>query len=236
MRDWLKMAGIVAVTAILTRFIPFSSFFRSVDTLVHELAHALATLLLSGSVMYIHLFGNQSGVTLSAYTDAWMAIPISLAGYMGSALFALLLFLLHAYRRERAGLIVVTVLAAVGLALFVRNGYGMVWCAGFAALTALICAIAPPWLRTGYYLLISFICLVESVISSFVILTISILDPGAAGDAANLSRVTFVPAFVWGLFFTAFSLWCAKLSTGLLFRGGFGRRGAVPHKKSTVSS
>ncbi|MCQ6562620.1 M50 family metallopeptidase [Paenibacillus mendelii] len=224
MRAWLKMAGIVIVTAILTRFIPFSEFVRNVDTLVHELAHALVTLLLSGSVMYIHLFGNQSGVTLSSYTEAWMVIPISLAGYVGSALFALLLFLLHAYKRERAGLIVVTVLAVVGLALFVRNGYGMVWCAGFAALTALIYAAAPPWLRTGYYLLISFICLVESVISSIVILSIAVVEPGSASDAANLSQVTRVPAFIWGLLFTAFSLWCAKLSTGLLFRRGFGQQ------------
>jgi len=168
--------------------------------------------------MYIHLFGNQSGVTLSAYTDAWMAIPISMAGYVGSALFALLLFFLHARRREQAGLIVVAVLAAAGLILFVRNGYGMIWCGAFAALTIVICAAAPLWLRNGYYLLIAFICLVESVLSAFIILALSFTDPGAAGDAANLRAVTTVPAFIWGLLFTAFSLWCARLSTSLLFR------------------
>ncbi|GGD95381.1 M50 family metallopeptidase [Paenibacillus nasutitermitis] len=208
----------------LTRFIPFSAFFRNVDTLVHELSHALVTLVLSGKVMYIHLFSNQAGVTYSSYTEQWMTIPISLAGYMGSSLFSLLLFLLYARRKEKAGLIIAAVLAVAGVALFVRNGYGMTWCAGFAALTAVIAAMAPIWLRHGYYLLIAFIVLVESVISPFVILSNAILSTGSAGDAANLGKATFVPAFVWALLFTAFSLWCAKMSTGLLFKRGFGQK------------
>lgn len=219
---WLKMILVVLLTSILTRFLPFSSFFRNVDTLVHELSHALVTLVLSGNVRVIHLYSNQSGVTLSSYAENWMAIPISLAGYIGSALFALLLFVLYAQRKERAGLIVVMVLAAIAAALFVRNGYGVLWCIGFAVLSALVAFMAPSWLRNGYYMLVAFICLVESVISPFVILGISFYNPGSAGDAANLSRATHVPAIVWCLVFGAVSLLCAKLSTSLLFKRGFG--------------
>ncbi|MEC0240796.1 M50 family metallopeptidase [Paenibacillus dokdonensis] len=215
------MILVVVLTSILTRFLPFSAFFRNVDTLVHELSHALITLVLSGKVMVIYLYGNQSGVTLSSFAENWMSIPISLAGYIGSALFALLLFFLYAKRKERAGLIVVTVLAAIAAALFVRNGYGIFWCAGFAFLTALVAYMAPPWLRNGYYMLIAFICLVESVVSPFVILSLSLYNPGAAGDAANLAQVTHIPALVWCLVFTAISLWIAKLSTSLLFKRGF---------------
>ncbi len=218
MYAWLKMAVVLVVTAMLTRLTPFSFFFRNVDTLVHELSHALATLMLSGKVMYIHMFSDQSGVTLSSYTDAWKGIPISLAGYMGSALFAVLLFALFAYRKVKGGLIVVAVMASVCLILFIRNSYGMMWSGGFIALTVLICFVAPPWLRNGYYLLIAFICLVESVLSSFTILSLSFLNPDAAGDAANLSNYTYVPAFVWGIGFVLFSLWCAKVSTSFLFR------------------
>lgn len=215
---WLKMAAVLIVTAMLTRLTPFSFFFRNVDTLVHELSHALITLVLSGKVMYIHLFSDQSGVTLSSYTSAWNGIPISLAGYTGSALFAVLLFFLSAYRKVKAGLIVIAALALIGLLLFVRNSYGMMWSGGFIAVTVLVYAAAPPWLRNGYYLLIAFICLVESVLSSITILSMSIINPSAAGDATNLSHYTYVPAFVWGAFFTLFSLWCAKHSTMLLFR------------------
>ncbi|MGN7360799.1 M50 family metallopeptidase [Paenibacillus sp. SAF-054] len=216
------MILVVFLTSILTRFLPFSAFFRNVDTLVHELSHAIVTLVLSGKVRVIHLYSNQSGVTLSSYAENWMAIPISLAGYIGSALFALLLFVLYAKRKERAGLIVVMALAAIAAALFVRNGYGVLWCTGFAVLSALVAFMAPSWLRKGYYILVAFICLVESVISPFVILSLSVFKPGSAGDAANLSRATHVPAFIWCLVFAAFALWCAKLSTSLLFKRGFG--------------
>jgi hypothetical protein len=211
----------MAITAFLTRFIPFSAFFRNVNTLVHELGHALVTLILSGNVMYINLYADQSGVTYSSYTANWKLIPISLAGYMGAALFALLLFYLHTRKKERAGLVVVTLLAVLSLMLFVRNDYGMIWCGGFAVLTIVICTIAPTWLRNSYYLLIAFLCLVESVISSFVILVLALQDAKSAGDAANLTEVTYVPAIFWGLLFTVFSLWCAKAAIKLMFTEGY---------------
>ncbi|RXZ79811.1 M50 family peptidase [Paenibacillaceae bacterium] len=228
LNSWIKLGLFLIVSTMLTRLIPFSSFFRSVDTLVHEMAHAMATLLLSGKVMYIHLFADQSGVTYSTYTDIWKAIPIALAGYMGASLFTLLLFRLYNKNRERQGLLIVAGLAILALVLFVRNSYGMIWCAGFAALTILVYTVSPGWLRQTYYLLIAFICLVESVISSFVILSLAFIDPAAAGDAANLSKATAVPAFVWGLCFTAFSLWCAKLSIGQLFKRLTAPRTIVP--------
>ncbi|WP_232055685.1 M50 family metallopeptidase [Paenibacillus alvei] len=218
-RSWTKVILFIVATACLTRFIPFSSFFRNVDTLIHELSHALMTLILSGKVMYIHLFSNQSGVTYSAYTSTWKAIPISLAGYIGASLFAVLLFYLHARKQEAAGLIAIASLALISLILFVRNGYGMMWCAGFVILTGLIWKFAPPWLRSGYYLLIAFICLVESVISSAYLVYLSMNMPNGAGDAANLSRVTYIPSIVWALLFTAVSLWCARISMGILFHG-----------------
>lgn len=219
MNSWVKMALFMLVAAFLTRMIPFSEFFRNVDTLVHELSHALVTLVLSGKVMSIQLFSDQSGVTYSMIDVPWKSIPISLAGYIGASLFAVLLFLFHSRGKERAGLILVAVLAAVGLLLFVRNGYGIAWCVGFIIVTVLLCLNRiPPWLRNGYYLLVAFICLVESVIGSFIILSLSITSAGTAGDAANLSRDTFVPAVVWGILFVAFALWCAKLASGLFIK------------------
>jgi len=216
------MIVVVVLTSILTRFLPFSAFFRNVDTLVHELSHALVTLGLSGRVNVIHLYSNQGGVTLSTYSSNWMAIPISLAGYIGSALFAVLLFYLYAKRKERAGLITVMILAIVAAALFVRNGYGVIWCIGFAVLSGLVAFMAPSLLQRCYYMLIAFICLVESVISPFVILFLSVTRPGSAGDAANLAQATHVPAVIWCLVFVAAALWSAKISTSLLFKRGFG--------------
>ena len=218
MSSWVKMALFVLITAMLTRFLPFSAFFRNVYTLVHEMAHAVMTLILSGSVLYIELYADQSGVTHSMIQPGWRSILISLAGYTGAALFAWLLFRLQAIGREKTGLLIVAAMAALGLLLFVRNGYGLIWCAGFAGITLLICLLAPGWLRMFYSSLVAFICLVESVISSMTILALSILTPAEAGDAANLSRETFIPAAVWGAFFALFALWCAKNAVAILFR------------------
>jgi hypothetical protein len=192
-----------------------------VDTLIHELFHALVTLLLSGKVMFIHLYADQSGVTYSAYTGNWMSIPISLAGYIGSALFAVFLFFLHSRKQEKTGLIIIAAIALIGLLLFVRNGYGMAWCGGFSLLTIFICALTRPGLLKGYYLFIAFICLVESVIGALIILSMAFLDPAAAGDATNLDRVTYVPAVFWGALFALFSLWCARMSIGIFYKRGF---------------
>jgi branched-subunit amino acid transport protein AzlD len=218
MFSWLRMAAIIIVTAFLTRFIPFSDFFQNVNTLVHELAHALTALLFKGSVMHIYLYADQSGVTYTSYTDSWMVIPIALAGYMGSALFSLLLFLLYGKGKERFGLALIAIAAGVALALFVRNEYGMAWSAGFTLLSVIIYFVAPGWLRGGYYLLIAFICLVESIISPFVLLVLSVTEPSSAGDAASLSEATSIPAFVWSALFCFFALWCAKRATHYLFK------------------
>ena len=139
-----------------------------------------------------------------------MSIPISLAGYPGSALFTLLLFRLHAARRERTGLFLIAALATVGLTLFVRNEYGILWCIGFALITILIGLAAANWLRVGYYMLIAYLSLVESVISACSLVFLSFNDPAAAGDATNLAQATWIPAPVWAIAFALFALWCAS--------------------------
>lgn len=217
MFTWLRASLIFIVVLLLTRFIPFSSFFRNVNTLVHELAHGAAALVLRGGVMEIHLFADQSGVTYTRFHEGWMMIPIALAGYIGASLYTVLLFAMYSRGRIQEGLWIVAILAALALALFVRNGYGMAWSLGFAVVTALIAMLGPTWLKKGYYLLIAFLSLVESVVSALVILYLSVVDSAAAGDATSLSQATDVPAILWGILFAAFALWCAKLSLGSLF-------------------
>lgn len=97
-----KTVVFLVVAAVLTRVIPFSSFFRNVDTLVHEFGHAIVTLLVSGKVLYIHLFADHSGVTYSsAAAHSWRFILIALAGYIVSTVFAVLLFYGHSAGSSR---------------------------------------------------------------------------------------------------------------------------------------
>jgi len=138
MNKWLKTILFLMASALLTRFIPFSSLFRNLDTMVHEFGHALVTLLLSGSVLRIELYANHSGVTYSAIEAGGRAVLVSLSGYTLASLFALLLFYLYAKGRHQWGLILASTVALLMLLLYVRGGFGMIWLSGFILLNVII--------------------------------------------------------------------------------------------------
>ncbi|MEK8132579.1 M50 family metallopeptidase [Paenibacillus filicis] len=232
MGNLIKTVLFLGISAFLTHLVPFSDYFRSLDTMIHEFGHALVTLLLSGKVMYIELYANHSGVTYSQVSSRWSLIPISLAGYMIASLFALLLFQLRAAGKERLGLQLMTVVAGLSLILFVRNQTGIIWLLGFLALTIMMLALAPRWLRDVYYLLLAFLTLEESVFGPFSLLLYAWQDATKAGDASNLASVTPVPAIGWALLFTLFSLWCAAQALKAFMRG---RKSSVERKSSPAA-
>jgi hypothetical protein len=219
MGNWLKTIVFLIVSAFLTHLIPFSSFFRNLDTLVHEFGHAVVTLLLSGRVMYIELYVDHSGVTYSSIAKPWTAIPIALAGYMTASLFAMFMFVTYAKGKQRLGLQVITLISLIALLLFVRNAFGMIWLIGFIALNVIVLAFAPRWLRDVYYLLLSFLSLEESVFGPFSLTMMAFLNPDRAGDATNLGLHSPLPPVVWALFFTLFALACASRALRAFFRG-----------------
>jgi hypothetical protein len=219
MSKWLLTVLFLIGSAFLTHLIPFSSFFRYLDTTIHEFGHALVTLLLSGKVMYIELYADHSGVTKSLMTRSWSIIPVALAGYMAASLFAWLLFALNARDLHRRGLLFVTLMAMLSLVLFVRNGYGMVWLAGFIALNLVVMLWGGRTLTRWYYLLVAFLTLEESVFGPFSLLMLAMERPGRAGDASLLAQETVVPALVWAALFMVFALWCAKRALECFFGG-----------------
>lgn len=223
MKDWLKTILLLFVAALLTRFIPFSYLFRTLDTMVHEFGHAVVTLLTSGEVIRIDLNADHSGVTYSTLTSNWAAILTALAGYIGASLFAVLLFYLFYKRLEQLGFAVMTLIAAVMVALYVHGGYGFWWLAGFILLNAIIMFFAGNWLRKGYYLLLAFITLEESVLAPSMLMLAAVTSPGQAGDASNLAASTFIPAPVWAALFLLVALWCARLAVSLFLRRSRGQ-------------
>jgi hypothetical protein len=209
MGNWMKAIMYIIGSAFLTRLLP-SSFFRNVDTMVHEFGHALATLGLSGRVMSISLNADHSGVTYSSVEAGWRVLMVSLSGYMAASLFAWLLFHLYAKKQYRAGLIVISVIAGVSLLLFVRNNFGMLWLAGLLALNIVLLLFAGNTILKYYFLFLSFLSLEESVMGPIVLLQLSLRQTGGAGDAALLAAHTLVPAIIWAALFIGFALWCAK--------------------------
>lgn len=225
MNRWLATILFLVVSALLTRVIPFSSFFRNLNTMLHEFGHALVTLLLSGRVTRIELNPDHSGVTYTLLTS-WSVIPVALAGYVLASLFSLLLFYFYNQRREQLGMITITLIAAVMLMFFVHQGFGLWWLIGFIVLNAIVFLFGGA-IQHFYYVLVLFLTLEESVLSTITIVFHSIVAPQAAGDAASLQQMTGVPAIVWSVGFVVVALYCAKVSLSLLFsrwKEGFRKR------------
>ncbi|MBD2844278.1 M50 family metallopeptidase [Paenibacillus sp. IB182496] len=206
---WLLTALILVAMLLLTRLLPFSYFFRTLDTMIHEFGHAAATLVLSGSVLAIELNANHSGVTYSLIEPGWRSLLVTLTGYFTASLFAVLLFWLFARRRERSGLIGMTVLAVLMLLLFVHEGYGLVWLIGFSVVNLAVLLLGR-FVRSFYFLLLAFITLEESVLAPLSLLLLAWTDPARAGDASSLARMTWLPAWLWALFFLLGALVCAR--------------------------
>jgi hypothetical protein len=217
MNKWLKTILILAGSAFLTRFIPFSSLFRNLDTMIHEFGHALITLVLSGQVLRIELYADHSGVTYSAIQAGGRAIGVALGGYPVASLFAVLLFFLYAKGKRNWGLGLATGLALVMLLLYVRGGFGMLWLGGFIALNI---AMMFFWEKVSkyYYLLLAFLTLEESVMGTLFLVSASVTSPSRAGDASNLARLTGIPSLFWAVVFFLFSLLCAKWALGFFFK------------------
>jgi len=214
MGRWIITLTLLAGCFALTEWLPFSPYFRNMDTMIHEFGHAAMTLMLSGQVQYIHLYEDHSGVTLSAVQSGWRTIPVSLAGYFTSSLAAVALFALHRHGQHRLGLFLVTAVAAASLILFVRNAFGAQWLLGFIGLNAVAFLLPIGFVRVGYYLLLAFLTLVESVVGTITIAILSWQTPTEAGDATNLANATGIPAIAWAALFLIVSLVCAKTAIG----------------------
>src|SRR5258708_26739209 len=101
MIKWSKTILYIVLSAVAAHLLPFSAFFKNVDTLIHEFGHAVVTLALSGQVMSIELYADHSGVTRSAVEQQWAMLPIPLAGYMSASLFTWFFFAAYSQRNHK---------------------------------------------------------------------------------------------------------------------------------------
>ncbi|MCK8487717.1 M50 family metallopeptidase [Paenibacillus sp. MBLB2552] len=232
MNKWLKALLFLIGAAVLTRLIPFSDWFRMLDTMVHELGHAIVTLFASGQVLRIELHPDHSGVTYSVLASGWSQLAVSLAGYISASLFAIAMFFGYSRQNQAAGLVLISILALASLLLFVRSGYGRGWLILFVLINGAFFLLGGR-IRNFYYLLLAFLCLEESVMGPVTLLLNSIVSPSQAGDATNLAQLTGVSPLVWSLIFLGISLICALSALQLYWND---RRRSREKKRMSGSS
>lgn len=201
----------------LSRIPILGKYFRSVNTLIHETGHALATLVLSGEVIAINLFSDTSGNTVTKSKNRLSQIIISLSGYIFSSVVGLIFMMMIYKHLYTYILIILTSLALLIMILSIKNTYGLFWLGTFVTLNLLLLYFNNA--DSLYYLSLfySLIIFTDSVLSAFVVLILSIKQPKKAGDATNLQKSTGIPSFFWGLLFFGVALFAAFLAVTKYF-------------------
>jgi hypothetical protein len=173
--------------------------FKLLVVLMHESSHALATLVVGGSVDLIRISPDQGGVTYSRFVPGLLnQVVVSSAGYVGSAVSGCVLLWTAARSKEgRWPLIALVVWCALVTVLWVRDGFTFVFvgCCGFVL--ALIARLGPALLRRSMLVfLASFSCCyaLYDIRDDLLHFTSS-----GASDADALAKATSIPAIVWGV-------------------------------------
>jgi len=198
----------ILLTLLLIKIPLIGKFFKVINSAVHELGHAIISLLLSGKVQKIELFSNSEGVTVTQCSHRWKTFFISLAGYPFASIVSYFCFYILNQGFEKELIIGFIVLFVLMLLLWIRNLYGFFWVIFFAGINVvLLYYIADQKILFIVGLFYATILFTESLLSSLTILILSFRTPQQAGDTSNLKNYTHIPAWFWGVLFVTFSIY-----------------------------
>lgn len=191
---------------LIARIPYIGRYFKVVNTLVHEAGHTLMALLTDGKVVKVELFSDTSGTTITQSKSKTGQFLIALAGYPIATATAYFLMYLIFNKYFSAVLIIMVSVAIIKLLFFIRNTQGIVWSLSFIILLGLNFLYGTKNSTTILALVVSGIVFFEALWSSFVIMILSFKTPKKAGDTSILSGTSFIPAWIWGTAFFAFSV------------------------------
>jgi hypothetical protein len=188
------------LSAVLLSAIPFvGKWINVLNTLIHESAHAVMSLLTGGGVMNIKLSADTSGAAQTK-SKFWIGkVLTSMAGYPASSFTALLLFYLIQQQHVKYILFILLSVILINLILWVRNAFGMIWLLVTGFLLTMMIIYGTKTVQYACAVVCASVIFFQAVYSSITLLIISLKTPGKAGDAKNLSDFTYIPAAVWSI-------------------------------------
>jgi Peptidase M50B-like len=196
--------------------------FKLLVVLMHESSHALATLLVGGSVRRIHVDPLQGGYTLSLVRAGVLReVVISSAGYVGSTVSGCVL--LWAAARTRQGrwpLVALAVWTGAVALLWVRDAFTLGFVAGATVALTAAARFAPAVLRRGLLVFLGTFSVSYALYDIRDDLLHFAARPGVESDADALARATFVPAVVWGVLWAALSVVVVALTLRRILSAG----------------
>ncbi len=196
---------IIMAAAIVVSFIPILNWpFTWIQTFFHEISHGLAAMITGGSVSSIQIHLSGSGL---CYTSGGIRFVVTLAGYLGAALFGALLVLsvssASLYQKKALAI----TLASITLGALLFWGRDLVTILILLVITAVcLLPIKSSWNPKAVHILLKFIgcyVLLDAIKSP-----LWLIDGRNLGDGATLSQLTFIPELIWVALWELFALAC----------------------------
>ena len=212
------LIGIVIAGAVFWNS-PVLLPFKLLSVMGHETGHALASLIVGGSVDRVTLSLDESGACLSRIPDGFFSrVIVYSAGYVGSAIISVLLLVLSfRFNARRIMLAAACVWLAVMALVYARDGFTLL----FALVMAGLFGVGAKWLPDAL------VGALNIFIASFTALY-AVMDlkddlwnsaVRSQSDAQLLADLTVVPAIAWAALWTLISVAVLLGGAWLALRG-----------------
>lgn len=181
--------------------------------MLHEISHGIASVATGGTIERIVLDPAEGGACYCGGGNAFLTLS---AGYLGSLVWGVVLLAATDAKRisNRVLIFVVGALVVALTALYVRNGFGLLF--GLAFGTVLM--IAGRKLGAGVSRVILTALGLTSCLYAILDIKSDVLDrPHLESDAAMLAELTGVPTMTWGVIWIAVGV----MVSALAFRKAF---------------
>lgn len=192
--------------------------FKLLSVMGHETGHAVASLLVGGSVERVTLRPNESGECLSRIPDGFFArVLVYSGGYVGSAIIAVALLVLSFRFNARRVMLALACAWLVAMGLFyARDGFTLLFTVVMAAAFGAGAKWLPDALVGALNLFIASFTALYAVMDLKDDLWNSAVR--SHSDAQLLANVTLVPAIAWAAVWTLVSLAIVLAGAGLALR------------------
>ncbi len=214
----------LAVTALLFALwqTPVALPLKLLVVLFHELAHGLAAVATGGSIDSLTVTADQGGL---AVTRGGSRFLILTAGYLGSLLIGLVLFVVALWSRaDRVVLGGLGVLILGVAALYIREGFALLFCLAAGGLMLAGARYLPRlWADLG----LRVIGLASMIYVPYDIVSDTILRAGMPSDAHMLAQEFGGATLLWGGLWLIVSLAVLGVSLRILARGDSNLVGAT---------
>ena len=214
--EWLVLGGgLVALVVVCSpRVWPAA---RTVVTIVHEGGHAVVALATGRQLGGVRVYRSTAGETRSrGRADGIGVVLTALAGYLAPPLVGLGAAALLATGHVTGMLLLAMVLLA-GLAVAVRNAYGMLAVLAALVAVAAVCLYGSALVQSGFGYVATWFLLLGGV-RPVVELARERRWGGRRSDADQLARLTPLPGGAWVVIFGLVALAALALSARWLIR------------------